>query len=47
LRNLDNGEEKIEDETLVVKLRRQARKVHTESIGLAFLLTALFLLIRI
>jgi hypothetical protein len=46
-RNLDNGEKKIEDETLIARLRRQARKVHVQSILTALLLTAAFLLIRV
>jgi hypothetical protein len=45
LRNLDSGEEKIEDETLIAGLRRQGRKVHAESVLTALLLTAPFLLI--
>jgi hypothetical protein len=39
-RNLDAGEERIEDEATRRELRRQARKVHMESALFAGLLTA-------
>lgn len=44
-RNLDAGEEKIEDEALVVQLRGQARKVHGRSALIAALLTGLCLML--
>jgi hypothetical protein len=41
-RNLDHGEEHIEDEWLLDQLRRQARKVQVEALLVAALVTALF-----
>ncbi|MGH7253355.1 MAG: hypothetical protein ACREIE_06095 [Nitrospiraceae bacterium] len=43
-RNLDTGEEKIQDTAVVRELRRQARRVHIESILAATWLTALYLI---
>ena len=40
-RNLDAGEERIEDETIRRELRRQARKVHIESALFAGIVTGL------
>lgn len=42
-RNLDTGEEEIEDHAVTIQLRRQARRVHIESILTAALLTGLCL----
>lgn len=44
-RNLDTGEERIEDQAVALQLRRQARRVHIESIVAAALLTLLSLVI--
>jgi hypothetical protein len=44
-RNLDSGDEKIEDGSLVTKLHGQARKVHIESVLAAILLTAIALVL--
>lgn len=42
---MDGPEEKIEDQALAERLRRQARQVHKESILAAAVLTALCLAI--
>jgi hypothetical protein len=44
-RNLDTGEERIQDTAVVRQLRRQARRVHIESILAATWLTALCLIL--
>ena len=44
-RNLDDGEEQIEDQALVQQLRRQADKVQKEAVGVAVLLTLASLLL--
>lgn len=46
-RNMDNGEEKIEDQALVQQLRRQADKVKKEAVGVAAALTLVALLIPV
>jgi len=43
LRNPDSGDEKIEDSTQAMELRRQARRIHIEAIAAAILLTLLVL----
>lgn len=42
-RNMDDGEEKIEDSVVIAQLRRQARKVYLQSSLAAIALTALSL----
>lgn len=42
-RNLDSGEEKIEDEVVLAQVRRQARKVQVQSFLSAAVLTVLSL----
>ena len=42
-RNLDRGEQKISDPETAAQLRRQARKIHIQSIIVAALLTVLTL----
>ncbi len=42
-RNLDGGDEAIEDEGEMAELRRQARRVYVESVLLAAVLTLLCL----
>ncbi len=42
-RNMDTGDEAIEDEAEKAQLRRQARRVHVQSILAALVLTALTL----
>lgn len=44
-RNLDTGEEKIQDPAMTSALRRQARGVHVKSLLAGALLTVLFLVI--
>gem|GEM_PF-2517424 len=44
-RNMDTGEEKIEDAQLMQILRRQARKVYIESVLAAAALTAFCVII--
>ena len=44
-RNLDTGEEKIQDPAMTMVLRRQARRVHVNSLLAGALLTVLFLVI--
>ena len=44
-RNMDTGEEQIEDPEVLRQIRRQALKVNVESVAAAALLTALCLLI--
>ncbi len=44
-RNLDTGEEKIQDTAALRQLRRQARRVHIESILAGAWLTALCLVL--
>jgi hypothetical protein len=43
-RNLDTGEEKIQDGAVLRQVRREARRVHIESIVAAAWLTALCLI---
>jgi len=42
-RNMDSGEEKIEDPALVEQLQQQAKKVYGESLGFAVIITILVL----
>jgi hypothetical protein len=41
VRDLDNGEEAIEDSAVVRQLQKQARKVQMEAVGMGLGLTAL------
>jgi len=41
VRDLDNGEETIEDTAVVRQLQKQARKVQMEAVGMGLGLTAL------
>lgn len=44
-RNLDNGEEKVEDQAIAEQLRRQANKVQIEAVAVAGALTAILFLL--
>lgn len=44
-RNLDAGDEPVNDRALEEQLRKQARKVYIESAAMAFVLTAIVLFI--
>jgi hypothetical protein len=45
MRNLDSGEEKIEDLGTVASLRRIGRKVHVEALLAALVLTGIALVV--
>ncbi len=44
-RNMDAGEEPVEDEKLLARLRLQARRIHRRALIVAVVLTLLILLI--
>ncbi len=45
LRNMDRGNEKIEDSVELKQVRQQARRVHLQAVGMGIVLTVLLLVI--
>jgi hypothetical protein len=47
LRDMDSGEQKVENQEEAAQIRKQARKVHLQALGSAVLVAALATVIRI
>ena len=45
-RNLDAGDEPVNDAEIERQLRKQARKVYTESVAMALVLTAIMIIVQ-